>query len=90
MGTPAYEPTGNIILSGRQREWLVTADNDCLMELLDQEDDGELVMVCWIDGKQDEDVQRVPWEGGLLQPIVRLEEPEQAIEDLPETTEGSE
>jgi len=90
-----HEP-GNLVLSDRQRDWLATYTGDAAIELYDQEDDGELVFVVWhrtpVDHDAhewiaDEDVTRIPWEGALDQPVVRLEDVDQELDDLPETGE---
>lgn len=94
MGQPAWEHVPeratSMMLSGRQRDWLATVDDSTVVELLDQEDDGELAVLLWPNGDCDDHVTRIPWEGFLDQPAVRLQNAEQEIIDLPETREASE
>jgi len=81
----SMQDAGRIWLSGRQRDWLATFDSDTVIELLDQEEDGELVVAPGNDA--DAEVQRIPWHGALDQPVVRLEDVDQEIDELPETGE---
>ena len=77
----------HVVLSCRQREWLVTVPEGVIVEVLDQaHEDGALNVSLWENGDLLADEQ-LPWEGRLDQPIVSLRDPEAALDDLP-TAEG--
>ena len=91
MGQPDWDHvadrTDSIMLSPRQRDWLASVSDDTVAELLEQEDDGGLDLILWVEGEADERVTTIPWVGVLGQPVVRLANAEQDVHDLPETEE---
>jgi hypothetical protein len=89
MGQPNWSEATLVVsdgpvLSARQREWLVTMPDDAVVQVLGNDDDGGLAIVCHNGEETNEDV--IPWDGQLSQPFVRLIEPEQALDELPTTT----